>query len=159
MKKLLALIIALSLALSLAACRGEEKPEVSPENENIATDIPASNTDDVSGKPADDEASDAKAETEDAEKEEEFTKLIENSMKFSKKSIQNFINIKLNNKEELTINDFDLSIKEEFIKLILTIIYESDSSSNYKINFLNKSINKNGISLQEFIIKRRDKHE
>ncbi|MBQ3224588.1 MAG: hypothetical protein IJB42_02660 [Oscillospiraceae bacterium] len=68
MKKLLALIIALSLALSLAACRGEEKPEVSPENENIATDIPASNTDDVSGKPTEDETSDAEAETEDAEK-------------------------------------------------------------------------------------------
>lgn len=71
MKKLLAILLALSLALSLAACRGEEKPEVSPENENITTDIPASNTDDVNGKPAEDEASDAEAETEDAEKEEE----------------------------------------------------------------------------------------
>lgn len=92
-------------------------------------------------------------------KEEEFTKLIENSMKFSKKNVQNFINLKLNNKDELTINDFDISIKEEFIKLILTIIYETDSSSNYKIEFLNKNINKNGISLQEFIIRRRDKNE
>ncbi len=73
MKKLLAILLALSLALSLAACRGEEKPEVSPENENITTDIPASNTDDVNGKPAEDEASDAEVETEDAEKEEEKT--------------------------------------------------------------------------------------
>ncbi len=71
MKKLLAILLALSLALSLAACRGEEKPEVEPESENVTTDIPASNTDDVSGKPAEDEASDATVETEDAEKEEE----------------------------------------------------------------------------------------
>lgn len=70
MKKLLALIIALSLALSLAACRREEQPAVDPENENVETDAPASNTDDVSGSPADEEASDAGVETEDAKKEE-----------------------------------------------------------------------------------------
>ncbi len=71
MKKLLAILLALSLALSLAACRGEKKPAVNPENENISADIPASSTDDVNGKPAEDEASDAEVETEDAEKEEE----------------------------------------------------------------------------------------
>ncbi len=83
MKKLLAILLALSLALSLAACRGEEKPEVSPENENVATDLPAANTDDVNGKPAEDKASDA--ETEDTEKNEE--KAPENAPEEEKKPV------------------------------------------------------------------------
>ena len=87
--------------------------------------------------------------------ENEVTKLVETSIKFSKKNIQSFINFKLENKESLTIKDFNISEKEEFIKLILAFVYENDINSNYKIEFLNENITTCGISLKEFIIRRR----
>ncbi len=74
MKKLLALLLALSLALSLTACGGNDKPETNPENENVMTDVPADNQEEIKDDTSDKEASGEEEATEDEEKAPEENK-------------------------------------------------------------------------------------
>ena len=91
--------------------------------------------------------------------DDEISKSIRNSMKFSLKNIQSYIENKLQNTTELTIKDFVLDDKDEFIKLLLTIIYSQEDSSKYKMIFSNNEININGINMPCFKIERKDKND
>lgn len=91
--------------------------------------------------------------------DDEISKSIRNSMKFSLKNIQSYIENKLQNTTELTINDFILDDKDEFIKLLLTIIYSQEDSSKYKMVFENNEINIDGINMPSFKIERKDKND
>lgn len=83
---------------------------------------------------------------------------LEKTLMYSKKNINNYINNLLTNKEKLTSKDFDLTNKEEYIKLLLTFIYSDDLETNYKIRWSEEEQIDN-ILLPKFIIERIENND
>ncbi len=81
--------------------------------------------------------------------------ILKENVKYCKRNIQKYVMQKLEKKDSLTIEDFNISLKEEFIKLLLIMIYESDKSSNYRVIWDKEEMKAYGYTTRQFIIERK----
>lgn len=94
-------------------------------------------------------------ETIPKEVEALFKQQLEKNIKFSKLNIEKYITSKLAKKEKLTVNDFDLTNKDEFITLLLIFIFSDELNNRYKVKWCEEEQLGN-ILLPKFIIERTD---
>ena len=85
--------------------------------------------------------------------EEKIRQQFENEQKYSRRNILNYIKGRLKDKKELTIEDFNLNQKEEFIKLILLFIYASSNEDTYKIEWFDDEVSYKNFKVTKFIIR------
>ena len=85
-----------------------------------------------------------------------FKQQLEKNIKFSKPNIEKYITSKLAKKEKLTVNDFDLTNKDEFITLLLIFIFSDELNNKYKVKW-GEEEQLGNILLPKFIIERNDK--
>lgn len=85
-----------------------------------------------------------------------FKQQLEKNIKFSKPNIEKYITSKLAKKENLTVNDFDLTNKDEFITLLLIFIFSDELNNKYKVKW-GEEEQLGNILLPKFIIERNEK--
>ncbi len=86
----------------------------------------------------------------------EQLKLHHYNLKYSFENINEFVLGKLKNKEYLTGYDFELSNEENFIKLIMVIMYHTVKDASYSFESLDEVITNNNYEFKNFIIRRKD---
>ena len=82
----------------------------------------------------------------------EDLRIFQEELKYSRKNIEAYLKEKLKEKPKLEIQDFDITKKEEFIKLILIVIYEQESSKVYKITWYDEDIVYKNKKTKKFVI-------
>lgn len=87
-----------------------------------------------------------------------FKQQLEKNIKFSKPNIEKYITSKLAKKEKLTVNDFDLTNKDEFITLLLIFIFSDELNNKYKVKW-GEEEQLGNILLPKFIIERNDTND
>lgn len=87
-----------------------------------------------------------------------FKQQLEKNIKFSKPNIEKYITSKLAEKEKLTVNDFDLTNKDEFITLLLIFIFSDELNNKYKVKW-GEEEQLGNILLPKFIIERNDNND
>lgn len=87
-----------------------------------------------------------------------FKQQLEKNIKFYKPNIEKYINSKLAEKEKLTVNDFDLTNKDEFITLLLIFIFSDELNNKYKVKW-GEEEQLGNILLPRFIIERNDTND
>ena len=87
-----------------------------------------------------------------------FKQQLEKNIKFSKPNIEKYITSKLAEKEKLTVNDFDLTNKDEFITLLLIFIFSDELNNKYKVKW-GEEEQLGNILLPKFIIERNDTND
>ena len=87
-----------------------------------------------------------------------FKQQLEKNIKFSKPNIEKYITSKLAEKEKLTVNDFDLTNKDEFITLLLIFIFSDELNNKYKVKW-DEEEQLGNILLPKFIIERNDTND
>ncbi len=80
---------------------------------------------------------------------------IKKIMRFSKQNIWKYIEKKLEKKESLTIENFNIADKDEYIKFLLVLIYQHETDSKYQVKWKENEINYSGILMRDFIIERK----
>ncbi len=91
--------------------------------------------------------------------EQELLKQLSVNVQFGKKAITKYINKKLSINDKLTIHDFNVENKDEFIKLILAFVYSIESICDYKVKWENDYDVIGKVRVPKFTIERGDKSE
>ncbi len=82
-------------------------------------------------------------------------KLLQEETKYNIHAINDFVANFLKDKEQRRISELELSSKYEFIMMISIMIYSKMPKALYDIDLLNDKINKNNITFNDFIIKKK----
>lgn len=85
--------------------------------------------------------------------------LHQDNLKYSFESINEFVLDQLKNKKEITGKDFVLTKEEDFIKLIMVIMYHTVKNVSYNFESLGETITNNKYEFKNFIIRRKENVE
>lgn len=87
---------------------------------------------------------------------EHALEILQEDMKYNINSTNSFVQVFLGDKKERLMSDLDLSTKYEFIMMICIIMFSKLPAASYDIELLNSRITKNGISFNDFTVKKRE---
>ncbi len=87
--------------------------------------------------------------------EKAFYSQLATNLKHSKKEINNQIMKMLSSKKNLTIRDFNIKQKSEFIKVLLALIYSKETTCDYQVLWKDTEELIDNIHIPSFIIERR----
>ena len=76
---------------------------------------------------------------------------------FSQKAIRKYVNHLLEEKDEVTIHDFDLTEHLDLIRLILIFVYSEEENNEYKVCWKDEEDVIGNIHISGFIIERKKK--
>lgn len=80
---------------------------------------------------------------------------IKNRERFSRKNINEYVQVLLKDKEKISVEDIPIKSKRDLIRIIYISIYAGNRANNYEIKRTNKKVRKMGYTFPMFdIIKR-----
>lgn len=91
--------------------------------------------------------------------EKAFYHQLATNLKHSKKEINKQIMTMLSTKKNLTIKDFNIKQKSEFIKVLLALIYSKETTCDYQVLWQDTEEVIDNIHIPSFIIERKKKNE
>ncbi|MCH5180174.1 MAG: hypothetical protein J1F32_03050 [Erysipelotrichales bacterium] len=90
------------------------------------------------------------------EAQQKTLELLREDTKYNIKAINNFVNEFLNERKERKISELDIKSKYELVMIISIIIYSKLPNASYELILLDDRVTNNGISFNDFIIKKKD---
>lgn len=96
-----------------------------------------------------------KQHSEETKANKEFLNKLKRNQKFSQKAIRNYVDSLLQQKDRITIEDFNVKDNDDFIRLILIFVYSEEKKNTYKIIWKDKENKIDNVYVPNFIIERK----
>ena len=93
----------------------------------------------------------------DEKLDKELYESLKRNQMFSQKAIRKYVNHLLEEKDEVTIHDFDLTEHLDLIRLILIFVYSEEENNEYKVCWKDEEDVIGNIHISGFIIERKKK--